>query len=284
MNGKLDKRRRHYLILDCETTTLTTAAKYDPSDKKKISIAKPLIYDIGWTVCDRAGYVYRRRSFLVAEIFGNPELFQTAYYADKRPMYLREIANNKRLVRTWNEITAILENDMNEVDAVGAYNATFDFKKAIPFTESYISHIYSDSNFAVWLANQERVCRDIISGKKYSSGKKSNDEALFQFRGKTYPLFDLWGLACTHVLNCDRYKEKCLVNGWKTANGKYYTTSAEKAFAFINGDSNFVESHTALADAEIETEIFRVICQRSRNKFKMGIVYFPFRILGIIEE
>lgn len=284
MNGKLDKRRRHYLILDCETTTLASASKFDPSDKKKISIAKPLIYDIGWTVCDRAGYVYRRRSFLVSEIFGNPELFQAAHYANKRPMYLREITNNERLVRTWYEITAILESDMNDVDAVGAYNAMFDFKKAIPFTESYISHVYSDSNFAMWLATQERICEDIINGKRYSGGKKSSDSNTFQFRRKTYPLFDIWGLACAHVLNCDRYKEKCLANGWKTATGKYYATSAEKAFAFISGDLNFVESHTALKDAEIETEIFRVICQRSRNKFEMGISHFPFKILGIIEE
>lgn len=281
MERKLDKRRRNYLILDCETATLPIAAKYAPADKKKISISKPLIYDLGWTICDRTGYTYRRRSYLVAEIFGNPELFRTAYYAEKRPAYLRSLANGEITVKPWSEIAAILESDMAEVDGVGAYNAMFDFKKAIPFTEFYIANVYGP-HYDSWIAEQERICDDIVAGIR-PTRQKTYEPDIFRFRNKIYPLFDIWGLACEHVLNCDWYKEKCAVNGWKTESGKYYKTSAETAFAFISGNPNFIESHTALEDAKIETEIFRAVCQRSRNKFEMGIIAFPFRILGTTE-
>ena len=46
--NELDRRRKYYLILDCETATLPYAAKItNPKAKQRVSIAKPLIYDIG---------------------------------------------------------------------------------------------------------------------------------------------------------------------------------------------------------------------------------------------
>ena len=69
---KLDRRRKYYLVLDCETATLPYAANFDAEAKKKIAIAKPLIYDLGWQVIDRNGKVYRRKSYLISEIFSVP--------------------------------------------------------------------------------------------------------------------------------------------------------------------------------------------------------------------
>ena len=58
----LDRRRKYYLVLDCETATLPYAANFDAEAKKKIAIAKPLIYDLRWQVIDRNAEVYRRKS------------------------------------------------------------------------------------------------------------------------------------------------------------------------------------------------------------------------------
>ena len=135
---KLDKRRKYYLILDCETATLPYASKFGGDEKKAISIAKPLIYDLGWTICDAKGKIYRKRSFLITEIFSVPAVFNTAYYKEKRPQYLEKLKVGSISLKTWKEATEILERDLLEVEAVGAYNAAFDFKKAIPFTEKYI--------------------------------------------------------------------------------------------------------------------------------------------------
>ena len=42
-----------YMVVDTETATLPFAneiANNDPELKKKIAIARPLVYDIGWTL------------------------------------------------------------------------------------------------------------------------------------------------------------------------------------------------------------------------------------------
>ena len=85
---KLDRRRKYYLILDCETATMPYANNFEGSVKQKISIAKPLIYDLGWQIVDRNGNVYAKRNYLISEIFSVPTVFNTAYYKDKRPLYL----------------------------------------------------------------------------------------------------------------------------------------------------------------------------------------------------
>lgn len=282
---KLDKRRKYYLILDCETATLPYAAKFGGDEKKAISIAKPLIYDLGWTICDAKGKIYRKRSYLITEIFSVPSVFNTAYYKEKRPQYLEKLKAGSISLRTWKEATEILERDLLEVQAVGAYNAAFDFKKAIPFTEKYIEALYS-SDFQRWEEVQEKVCDNIARGKK--AGKKDGapefDPYNFQFRNNFYPIFDIWGLACEYLLNTDEYRNTCLANNWITASGKYYQTSAEKAFAYLMNDWEFLESHTAIEDAEIESAIFGKVVEKVGIKgIEFEIIFFPFRIVGMVK-
>lgn len=275
---KFDKRRKYYLVLDCETATLPCAADYDAAARKKIAIAKPLIYDLGWQIVDRKGRVYARRNFLISEIFSVPSIFNTAYYACKRPIYLEKLAKGEITLTDWRTAAAALEEDMAEVEAVGAYNSMFDFKKAIPFTELYINMLYSP-DFYDWNAMQDRICKNIASDNRFSSTKEFDPE-IFKFRGKDYKLFDLWGLSCEHILNNDEYKTMCQENGWITESGKYYKTSAETAFRFISRNLDFDEAHTALDDAAIESELLARIMKDKVSNLSMGIIYFPFRILG----
>lgn len=281
----LDRRRKYYLILDCETATLPYASNFGGDEKKAISIAKPLIYDLGWTICDAKGKIYRRRSFLITEIFSVPSVFNTAYYKEKRPQYLEKLKNGSITLKTWKEATAILERDLLEVQAVGAYNAAFDFKKAIPFTEKYIEALYS-SDFQRWEEIQEKVCANIARGKKAAKrgGAPEFDPCTFTFRGISYPIFDIWGLACKHLLNTDEYRTACLANNWITSSGKYYQTSAEKAFAYLMNDREFLESHTAIEDAEIESAIFGKVVEKVGIKgIEFEIMFFPFRMVGIVK-
>lgn len=278
---KLDRRRKYFLVLDCETATLPTAANYSGESRKNIAIAKPLIYDLAWTVIDAQGRVYRRRSYLISEIFSVPAIFNTAHYAVKRPIYLEKLNRGEISIKSWKDATEILENDLAEVEAVGAYNSMFDFKKAIPFTELYIDKLYSP-DFYDWEAFQNKICAEIASGKRYESNKTFEPE-IFRFRNKVYPLFDLWGLSATHILNNDDFRDKAIDNNWITASGKFYSTTAETTFRYVTGKHDFEESHTAIEDAEIESEIFRLICEKTKRKFEMGIIYFPFRIVGRVE-
>lgn len=275
---KFDRRRKYYLILDCESATLPYAANFEGNERQKVAIAKPLIYDLGWQIIDRNGNVYARRNFLITEIFSVPEVFNTAYYASKRPLYIEKLERGEITLTSWNEAVAALIEDMDAVEAVGAYNSMFDFKKAIPFTELYISKLYS-CEFHKWLEFQNGICDNIARfGQKSKSSNFEGD--LFRFRGKAYPMFDLWGLSCEHILNCDEYKEMCYQSGWYTASGIYFKTSAETTYRFISNEAEFDEAHTALDDAIIESEIFAIISKKTKNKWSIGIEYFPFRILG----
>ena len=118
-----------------------------------------------------------------------------------------------------------------------------------------------------------------VSGERYESDKDFEPE-VFRFRGQVFPLFDVWGLSCQHILNTDEYRETAARNKWVTASGKYYKTSAEMAYRFFTGQEDFDEAHTALNDAEIESELFAECMRRAKRKIEMGIVYFPFKVVG----
>lgn len=280
--NKYDKRRKYYIVLDCETATLPEAINYDGEERKNIAIAKPLIYDLGWKVIDAQGRTYARKNYLISEIFSVPAIFDTAYYASKRCIYLEKLEKGEIILTDWKTASAELVEDMDACVAVGAYNSMFDYKKAIPFTDLYISKLYSP-DFHDWLDYQNKKLPWLANGHR-NENPNGFDETIFRFRGKEYPLFDLWGLSCRHILNCDEYKNMCLDNDWQTASGKYFKTSAETAFRFFSETLDFEEAHTAIDDAEIESLLFAEICKRTKKKFEMGIIYFPFRELGTVED
>ena len=280
--NKYDKRRKYYVVLDCETATLPEAINYEGEARKNIAIAKPLIYDLGWKVIDAQGRTYARKNYLISEIFSVPAIFDTAYYASKRCIYLEKLEKGEIILTDWKTASAELVEDMDACVAVGAYNSMFDYKKAIPFTDLYISKLYSP-DFHDWLDFQNKKLPWLATGHK-NENPNGFDETIFRFRGKEYPLFDLWGLSCRHILNCDEYKNMCLDNDWQTASGKYFKTSAETAFRFFSETLDFEEAHTAIDDAEIESILFAEICKRTKKKFEMGIIYFPFRELGTVED
>ena len=277
--------KMRFNVTDCETATLpfvNELANGDANKKKKIAIARPLIYDLGWVTCDRDGHIYDKKQFLVSEIFAVPQIFNTAYYAEKRPIYLEKLAKGEIQIKPWNEIMEIYLKDIENVESIGAFNSMFDFKKAIPFTDLYISKLYSPDYFK-WENVQRTICKNIItesSRKKEEESTFEND--VFRFRGKTYKLFDLWGLSTTYLLNNVSYKKECLNHDLLTNSGLYFKTSAESTFRYLCNKYDFEEAHTALEDAEIEAFILSRIA--AKHAITPGIKYFPFRDLGETDE
>lgn len=278
-------RKKYYLTLDTETATLPFAneiAGNDAKKKQKIAIAKPLVYDIGWVITDRQGNIVKKENFLVQETFFVPNVFNTAYYKDKRPIYMEMLKKGLVKVANWNEIIELLIFDLEKVDITTAYNACFDFKKAIPFTEQYIKNLYSE-NYTKWEYAQRKKCEFIASGKK--DDRESNPEYLqpyFELRGNTYPLCDLWGVACDRLINIDKYRNYCLENGLLTASKIYFKSSAETSFQYLMNDYDFIEQHTALDDALIESQILTKALKR--GKIEPYLKEFPFRNLGYTYE
>ena len=271
-------RTTKYIILDTETATLPFIGQWELSseDKKKLAIAKPLVYDIGWTIASRTHGILEKRNFLVAETFSVPAIFNTAYYHEKRPLYLDMIAKGEIVVLPWDEIMKILLEDLQDASYICAYNAMFDFKKAIIFTELYIRKLYSPFYYE-WEDLQRESCRRILHEKK-KQNERDFDPEHFIFRGEKYPMIDIWGVACKYLLNNNKYKNMCLKESKISNSGLYFTTNAEVAMQYLSQRFDFIEDHTALSDAEIETEIL-FYCLK-RGKIIVGIEYFPFKMLG----
>ena len=282
--GFIMSKELRYMVFDCETATLPFAeeiANGDSEKKKRIAIARPLIYDMGWVITNRKGEILEKKQYLVAETFAVPAVFNTAYYAEKRPLYISMLEAEETCIKPWNEIMEIFVADLQKVDAVGAYNSMFDFKKAIPFTELYIKKLYSPYYYD-WEKAQRFLCMKIANEPYQKDEEKKFDTDNFSFRDENYPLFDLWGLATTHLLNTVKYKKRCLENDMLTASGTYFKTSAEASYRYLMDEYDFDEAHTALDDAIIETFILSKIAKRSA--ITIGIIFFPFRELGTTDK
>lgn len=267
----------NYIVLDTETATLPFINEMDltADEKKKIAIAKPLVYDIGWTIANRSHGIVEKRNFLVAEIFSVASIFNTAYYKEKRPLYLEMMERGEITILPWNNIMEILLADLRDAAYVCAYNAMFDFKKAITFTELYVRKLYSP-DYQQWEDFQRKVCKAALNQR--SERKHDFDAEHFILRGERFPMIDIWGVACKYLLNTSNYKRMCLENSKMSGSGLYFSTNAEVAKQYLSKKFDFVEDHTALSDAEIETEIL-FYCLK-RGKIIVGIEYFPFKMLG----
>lgn len=272
------RKKKLYLIVDTETATLPYVRALDlmPKVRTKVSIAKPLIYDIGWTICDRNGNIIKKENYLIQEIFFVPSVFNTAYYKDKRNIYMRMLQEKKISADLWNNVAEKLLADLKTVDYVIAYNGCFDMKKAIPFTEAYITALYSD-NYNEWEEKQKKAIDNIVNDGE--GGKNPHYlDAEFNFREHKFPMVDLWGVACDRLINANKYKDYCLEHDHLTASGVYFKTSAETTYQYLMEKYDFVESHTALDDAEIETQILAKALKK--GKITAEVKPFPFRELG----
>lgn len=273
------RNKNYYLILDTETATLPFSDKLakNAKDKQSIAIAKPLIYNIGWVVADSQGNIIDRQEFLIQETFFVPQVFNTAYYKEKRPIYMKKLADNAIKVATWNEIVELLIQYLNNVTMSTAFNACFDFKKAIPFTEQYINALYSDS-YNEWEKRQYWDCKQILNKSK----NRKNPDYLtprLKLRDKEYPIFDLWGIACDRLINIPKYKNYCINNQYLTNSAMFFKTSAEIVFRYLTQNEDFEEEHTALNDSEIEAFILAKCLKK--GKIEQPIIKeFPFRQLG----
>lgn len=275
-------KKLYYLTLDTETATLpfVNEIALDSKAKQTISIAKPLVYDIGWTISDRNGNIIKRENYLIQETFFVPNIFNTAYYKDKRPQYMRLYSEGKIKAATWNEVIEILLADLETVNFVTAYNACFDFKKAIPFTERYIYHLYSE-NYNKWEEWQKKRCIDILENGNHAKNENYL-VPVFELRGNEYPLIDIWALACDRLLNTNKYRKYCCDNNFFTDSKKFFKTSAEVSYRYLVKDNEFVESHTALSDAEIETFILAKALKRGKSEPYLKA--FPFRTIGTVKK
>lgn len=218
---KIDRRRNYYLTIDTETAN---------------GLDDPMMYDLGGCVHDKQGNVYETFSFIIYDIFcADRALFNTAYYAEKRPMYEQQIAAGQRKIvsiYTARRHVADLCAKYN-VKAIIAHNARFDYRST-NYTLRYVTK--SKSRF---------------------------------FLPYGIPMWDTLKMAQDTICKQKTYIRFCERNGYLKQNGTVRAT-AEILYRYISNNNNFVEDHTGLEDVLIEKEIFAK-CMAQHKKMRKNV-------------
>lgn len=202
------------------------------------------VYDIGWVITNKRGEVLAERNWLVLENFTDPTKMMGAFYAGKLfTHYAPMLQAGTITMRPWLEIVGQLQTDILDfgVQTVAAYNAGFDLR-VIPQTH------------------------EDLTGKNWKA-----------FDGLR--VLDIWQFACETKLSQKSYARIARELGWVSPAGNI-KTGAEFAFRFVSGDYSFIENHTALSDAQIETVIMAE-CFRQKKAIPYGITNAsPWRIVN----
>lgn len=194
------------IVIDVETTN---------------SIDDPFCYDVGFAVIDPLGKIYESHSYVVADIFLDLDLMESAYFKEKIPQYWEDIKNGKRLLRRFKTIKMIFADVVKQygVKIVVAHNARFDYR-ALNLTQRFLTsskyRYFFPFGIEIWdsLKMSREVLRDSVE-----------------------------------------YDNFCYENDFLTKRmAKRYT--AEILYRFLTDNLDFEESHTGLEDVEIEKEIF----------------------------
>ena len=219
--NKIDRRKTYYMVLDTETCPIDRECQ-------EVTPSNMLVYDIGYAIVDKKGNIYRQGSYIISDIFFKEfyTKMQSSYYANKIPQYMQDIGENTRKVKSWNEISFILREVIQEykIKAIVAHNARFDFG-ALKNTKEYLNQ-YAILPYMTW--------------------------------------YDSLKMARSVMAEMPTYKQFCQDNGYITKTGKCKLT-AEVLYRYIKNDNTFIESHTALEDVLIEKEIL-AYCFKQHHK------------------
>lgn len=203
----------NYIVIDTETTN---------------GFDDPLVYDCGWAVIDENGHVLKTRSYVVADVFCNEELMKDAYFADKIPQYVADVADGKRKMAWFENVKKVLYKDCKKfnVTAIMAHNMRFDYRSCTR-SQRYIT--------------------------------KSANRWFYPYGVQ---LWDTLRMARETFGHDEDYRNFCSENGYTLKNGSPRLT-VEILYRYISGQADFEEQHTGLADVLIEKEIFKACMEKN---------------------
>lgn len=184
-------------------------------DTETTSLEKPFCYNIGYVIGNEHGETLMKRNFVVEQIWHNLPLFSSAYYADKRALYVDAMRARLAVLDKFGYICQQMKRDFRNfsVERAFAYNSPFD-EKVFDFNCDW-----------------------------FKCNNPFEDLPIIDIRGFVHSI-----MIDKHFLAfCDNY-------GYYTESGNYSTT-AETIYRYITNNTEFIEEHTALADSIIEYEI-----------------------------
>jgi hypothetical protein len=190
-----------YLVFDTETTSLD----------------KPFCYDIGYKIISEEKEEVRRH-FVVEQVWHNLPLFESAYYKEKRPLYIQLMRAKKAMMDKWGYIMRTMARDIKQYNVTDAYAYNSDFDdKVLSFNCDWFK------------------CINPL---------------------ETVPIHDIWGYASEFITGRVDYKLFCETHNFFTDTGNY-KSSAEVVYRFITDNPDFIEAHMGAFDGDIEAAILK---------------------------
>jgi len=186
-------------------------------DTETTSLDKPFCYDVGYSIVnDESFEVALEKHFVVEQTWHNLPLFESAYYKEKRPLYIGLMRQHKTTMNKWGYIMREMARDIKNynVEHAYAYNSGFD-DKVFTFNCDWFKCMNPLDNVAI---------------------------------------HDIWGYATQFITNTLPYKMFCEAHERYTDTGNY-KGSAEVVYQYITNNPDFVEAHMGLYDSQIERKI-----------------------------
>ena len=100
-------------------------------DTETVGLNKPFCYNVGLVIGDtESGEILAKREWVIEQVWHNLELFNTAYYADKRPLYVNRMRAKKVIMDKWGYVMQRMARLFKEyeVEACYAFNSPFDVR------------------------------------------------------------------------------------------------------------------------------------------------------------
>lgn len=190
----------YILILDTETTDLNQC----------------FCYDVGYQIVRKDGFVMEAKHFIIEQIWHNLPLFESAYYKEKRALYVKLLRSRAAIMQKWGYVMQELKRDIKKYGITDAYAYNSDFDdKVFTYNCEWFKCINPLDNVAI---------------------------------------HDIWGYASQFITYHPEYKEFCERNGYFTDKNNY-KASAEIVYRYLTENVDFTEAHMGLQDVEIETMI-----------------------------
>lgn len=192
-------------------------------DTETIDLKKPFCYNVGYIIRNTdTNEIVVKHDFVVREVWNNKMLFNTAYYADKQPIYVSRMKGRTTDKRKWTEVVEIMETEFKQfgVQHAYAYNSGFD-ERVFEFN-------------CEWFKTTNPL--------------------------ETIAVHDIRALAMATICTETDYTDFCENYELFTDSGNYSTT-AEALCRYIWNNPDAEEEHTALCDSEWENEILATIQQ-----------------------
>lgn len=180
----------------------------------------PLVYDLGYCVINNDGDIIKTRSYIIKEVYDNPQLFKTAFYKDKRNLYEERLKSkySKKVYFAYALRQLIKDMEKYGVDLY-AYNSNFD-NKAIKHTQKHFNKI-----------KYNPLENGIIDIMDYIQVITDNEQ----------------------------YKKYCQKNHFLTRHKKPQPKkTAEVLYSYLINDPQYKEEHTGLEDSKIEAYILTI--------------------------